>query len=371
MPIKFRCPHCQQFLGISRAKAGNITDCPTCGRTIRIPNLDGTVDALPDPKLNLQDAGLRDALASLASLDDVVAAQDSADPQDKLESVPFVVPHDSRSRDIVEPAIVEAAAIIEPQVEIPPANQTLTPSAVATAPDPLAELATRAAAPPTAAPPVRRHRRKGGGALLMGAVLLAFLAGMGIGYSIGRASSKSIPHTEQPEVAVNPPANPAKPLAPQAQLPAANLNGRVTIQGTLTYQTANRQTLSDSDARILIFPEKHPGQVKLPIQGFRAGADPADRRVAEASLQALGGDYTTADKGGRFMRQLPPGTYHLLLISRYSPRDENAQLIDPVRDLAAAYFDRPQLLVGQVNYHYVKLTPGTQSETIDYQFSGP
>ena len=199
----------------------------------------------------------------------------------------------------------------------------------------------------------------------MGAVLIAFLAGMGIGYSIGSAPNKPIPHAEQPEVAATPPANPAKPVAPQAA------NGRVTIQGTLTYQTANKQTLSDSDARILIFPQQHPGQVKLPIQGFRAGADPADRRVAEASLQALGGDYTTADKGGRYVLQLPSGTYHLLLISRYSPRDENAQLIDPVRDLATAYFDRPQLLVGQVNYHYVKLTLGTQAETIDYQFSGP
>ncbi|MCA9088048.1 MAG: hypothetical protein KDA90_05360 [Planctomycetaceae bacterium] len=365
MPIKFRCPHCQQFLGISRAKAGNITDCPTCGRTIRIPNLDGTVDALPAPKLNLQDAGLRDALASLASLDDVAPANESADPQDRLESVPFVVPSDSRARDIVEPAIVEAAAIIEPQVEAPPINPPAAPSVARPDADPLAELATQVPAPTTATPPPRRLRRKGGGALLMGAVLIAFLAGMGIGYSIGSAPNKPIPHAEQPEVAATPPANPAKPVAPQAA------NGRVTIQGTLTYQTANKQTLSDSDARILIFPQQHPGQVKLPIQGFRAGADPADRRVAEASLQALGGDYTTADKGGRYVLQLPSGTYHLLLISRYSPRDENAQLIDPVRDLATAYFDRPQLLVGQVNYHYVKLTLGTQAETIDYQFSGP
>ena len=34
MPIKFHCPHCEQFLGISRGKAGALTDCPSCGRTL-------------------------------------------------------------------------------------------------------------------------------------------------------------------------------------------------------------------------------------------------------------------------------------------------------------------------------------------------
>ncbi|MBC8290234.1 MAG: hypothetical protein H8E37_07945 [Planctomycetes bacterium] len=70
MPIKFRCHHCRQFLGISRAQAGGIVDCPTCGRTIRVPDLDGTVSPLPRPGLDPQDSKLAAALSELASIGD-------------------------------------------------------------------------------------------------------------------------------------------------------------------------------------------------------------------------------------------------------------------------------------------------------------
>lgn len=69
MPIKFRCQHCRQFLGISRSKAGEIFDCPTCGWTLRVPDLDGTIRPLPDPGLNMQDSKLAKALDELASMD--------------------------------------------------------------------------------------------------------------------------------------------------------------------------------------------------------------------------------------------------------------------------------------------------------------
>lgn len=69
MPIKFRCQHCRQFLGISRAKAGEIFDCPTCGWTLRVPDLDGTIKPLPGPGLDLEDSKLAEALDELASMD--------------------------------------------------------------------------------------------------------------------------------------------------------------------------------------------------------------------------------------------------------------------------------------------------------------
>tara|TARA_R110002072_G_scaffold155657_2_gene306003 strand:- start:11436 stop:12782 length:1347 start_codon:yes stop_codon:yes gene_type:complete len=69
MPIKFRCQHCRQFLGISRSKAGEIFDCPTCGWTLRVPDLDGSVKPLPDPGLDMGDSKLARALDELASID--------------------------------------------------------------------------------------------------------------------------------------------------------------------------------------------------------------------------------------------------------------------------------------------------------------
>ena len=43
-------------------------DCPTCGRTIRVPDLDGTVKPLPKPGLDPKDSKLAAALNELASI---------------------------------------------------------------------------------------------------------------------------------------------------------------------------------------------------------------------------------------------------------------------------------------------------------------
>jgi hypothetical protein len=37
MPIRFRCPHCQQLMGIARRKAGQAVQCPTCKATVTVP----------------------------------------------------------------------------------------------------------------------------------------------------------------------------------------------------------------------------------------------------------------------------------------------------------------------------------------------
>src|SRR5215216_3266212 len=80
MPIKFRCTHCNQFLGISRAQSGTIVDCPACGRSIRVPNLDGTAAPLPKPAIDLSDRGLASALEQLASLEAGVANDETRPP---------------------------------------------------------------------------------------------------------------------------------------------------------------------------------------------------------------------------------------------------------------------------------------------------
>jgi phage FluMu protein Com len=37
MPIKFRCNHCNQLMGIARRKAGTDVHCPTCNGVLRVP----------------------------------------------------------------------------------------------------------------------------------------------------------------------------------------------------------------------------------------------------------------------------------------------------------------------------------------------
>jgi hypothetical protein len=37
MPIRFRCPYCNQLLGIARRKGGTQVACPTCQRQVNVP----------------------------------------------------------------------------------------------------------------------------------------------------------------------------------------------------------------------------------------------------------------------------------------------------------------------------------------------
>jgi len=37
MPIRFRCHHCNQLMGIARRKAGTMVQCPTCHAQVQVP----------------------------------------------------------------------------------------------------------------------------------------------------------------------------------------------------------------------------------------------------------------------------------------------------------------------------------------------
>ncbi len=53
MPIRFRCPHCHQLLGIARRKAGSHVHCPTCNASLLVPATDEASDEpeIPSPDL--------------------------------------------------------------------------------------------------------------------------------------------------------------------------------------------------------------------------------------------------------------------------------------------------------------------------------
>jgi hypothetical protein len=49
MPVRFRCPYCNQLLGISRRKAGQVVRCPTCAGQVVVPSPDGEDEPKPGP----------------------------------------------------------------------------------------------------------------------------------------------------------------------------------------------------------------------------------------------------------------------------------------------------------------------------------
>ncbi|MDZ4688115.1 MAG: hypothetical protein SH850_23825, partial [Planctomycetaceae bacterium] len=187
MPIKFRCSYCRQFLGISRNRAGEVFDCPTCGRSIRVPGLDGVVAPLPELELNSADAHLARALDELAALANgnpipqpVAAAVADAEAE---AQIPQPLP-EPEPMELPLPAMV--TPISPPGLAISSASE---PAAMASLADllPLAETVPS----PTVLPPVPTGLPLSRGlmAIVLLAPTVALLAGLQVGWWLGRAGT--------------------------------------------------------------------------------------------------------------------------------------------------------------------------------------
>jgi hypothetical protein len=355
MPIKFRCPHCQQFLGISRSKAGAVTDCPTCGRTIRVPDLDGKISPLPKPKLDYADTGLARALSELANLG--VAGEPQGDGSTRHSPQPEAIV-------LAPPPVVEAVSLPVPLPPEPmPHVDSAAPAALPVSqtkpgtqsPDalwgPMEELA---ALRPASRREAAAAPRPASFPLLVG--IACGLLGLGAGFLLGRMTGDSSETTNPPAVAPQavppvpapaPAGQPAEEVSPPAQVLPASDRQRA-IEGRVTYVNADGESRPDSGARILVLPATREGASKLAVDSFRTGASDADLRVAQASIRALGGDFVLAGPDGHYEIQLPAaGKFQLLMVSKYQGRGSGSEG-DPAGIAALKnWFDKPQLLLGQ------------------------
>lgn len=367
MPIKFRCEHCRQFLGISHTKSGSLVDCPTCGRTIRVPDSQGHVQPLPEPKLNLKDVKLATALEELAMFgqeasrepESAVAVADPEEAAPKLPVAPPIVPVPIR----IEPVVVSKPI----PIDIP---DTQKPAAVASMHE-LAALANQSAVRdlaseqpvvdvellPRLQPPPSSEIKRVGVSWIVIALLIGFIAGFGVG-RLDRsavASKEPVGADGKPAVSnANAPANGANPSGPS-----------IAVRGRITYQTDSGDRQPDRGARVLLLPEKRSGTTKLAVNGFRSVDADADSQVAAASLRALGGDIVIVDDEGNFAStSLKPGTYRILALSHFQPRDERTATEPAVKALLDTYFDRPEQLLGKCRYQLAELKVSGQAPAL-------
>jgi hypothetical protein len=358
MPIKFRCPHCEQFLGISRAKAGTVTDCPTCGRTIRIPNLDGTRAPLPAPQLNLNDDQLREALGALASLG---AKQDPSPlPEAAAERQPIRRTEPAPQAKLVprfeeEP---EVLAVAVPHVEDASDFSLVSDREV------FEQLNRIPVVAPSRGSDVTRKIQVGPVGLFLAAFCSA-VCGVGIGYAFTRAKTTPMPAAaaSQPDAATLPPATPK----PESE-PAPTAQTGVT--GTVTYENSPGQSRPDAQARILLLPMQRAGTARLAAIGLRVGAEETDQKLLQAGVAALGGAMTLADENGRFaLPAVPAGWYGLLVVSHYQSRPQNLPVPGACRSLLEKYFERPEEGLGHVQLHFQELDLDGPREGIVVHFA--
>lgn len=362
MPIKFRCNYCRQFLGISRAQAGGIVDCPTCGRSIRVPQLDGSQQPVPQPELNLQDAHLARALEELARLGSADSqlgasqAEGADDPEEAENEIP---------QPILEPIPIEVPipptpiAITTPDPTEEPPQTAVAPVSALTA-DLLSELATLSPAPASPAAAVtsdasaarpRDTQRSTRSSLAASGVLLclAFLLGMLVERFVrvleSKTPSDSPAAREEPAVAA-----------------VSQLTGRIT------YKSADGTSQPDRGARVVAFPMERRGDVRLSVQGLRPADSDADARVASAGLSALGGGLATANDAGQFELTIPAGTYQLLILSHFKARDPQQVTPPELSRLLEMYFDKPDDLLGQMQFEFGPLRIKGTGDVRDQSF---
>lgn len=139
------------------------------------------------------------------------------------------------------------------------------------------------------------------------------------------------------------------------------------LTGRITYKTKEGESQPDRGARILVFPQTRSGQVKLSVVGFRPADEPADQSVANAALQALGGAAATVDSDGKYRLPIEAGTYRLLIVSHFQPRDDSP--VDPeLEKLLALYFENPDELLGRVQHQFSPLRIKGSGDVWDQSF---
>lgn len=356
MPIKFRCPHCEQLLGISRSKANAVVDCPTCGRQLRVPGPDKQLAPIPDPQLDLGDAQLAEALRELAAI-----------PEGSDEGLADTPAPEARRQPVQVMAVPLPEAPAPKAKLVSPRRSSRETSAQAETnegEDPLVSLTEAADWDDVndVDPPWYRHPAARAALVLLAAGLF-----FGLGYyvrdlremAVAEAASRKEEESRQRAV---------------ARKAAAGIRDLLpAIAGRISYVTENGNLRSDRGARLIALPQQRKGDVRLSIVGFRSGDSEADVAVARAALRALGGDMAVADTEGQFQVLLPEaGNYHVVVLSRFQPVPPEKVAPPELMRILARDFDRPEQLLGHTQYHWADLPfRGEETRDWDYVFAHP
>jgi len=316
--------------------------------------LDGTVQPMEQPERNIEDTHLNRALDELARLVEApvqtVSTKATSEEGEEAENqIPQPLP---------EPIPIEVPLPPTPVIVQPPTNAVLATAENGSSLNGnlLSELAALSAgappaeferpAPLVAQSPRLESRSPSSSLLLAGLALVMFMTGMmteRFTRLLEGRGARSDSSTETKPVADN------------------------LLSGRITYKTKEGESQPDRGARILIFPQTRTGQIKLPVVGFRPADSLDDQAVANAALRALGGAAATVGEDGRYQLPIEAGTYRVLVLSHYQPRDDSPA--DPDLDkLLHDYFDKPTELLGKIQFRLAPLRVKGTGDIWDHSF---
>ncbi|MCR9199218.1 MAG: hypothetical protein NXI04_11275 [Planctomycetaceae bacterium] len=399
MPIKFRCRFCQQFLGISRSRAGAIVDCPQCGRSIRVPELDGRTRRLPAQPVPGRDESLISALSELSSLTEHPTGQIQPEPL-PAEEVPVTA---------VEPALHAnalaahdtAAAATSPEVEIISREQdwehgempAATTSQLPTA-DELSKSLSEIAAFETSAPSVSdellrdmRHSRRDDAWRSVTTVLFLLLGLAGgtaggwwltrtgfLPTAIAEADDAQQPADDDDRSKDIDPNLPSREelthtAASQPREATDDYAGRV-IRGRIEYVSEAGHLLPDEGALVLLLPQARQGTSLLDGGNLRLSTDAPDFRATVAAMNVLGAAATKTDENGNYtLHHERSGDASVIVVSQHLPRAVDSPVPADIQNTLLNWFESPTHVTGKL---MVGSEVAPESGVLDFQLGvGP
>ena len=318
-------------------------DCPQCGRSLRVPDLDGRTRSLQDPASSAkQDSELLSALSELSVLneasDDVTAddAPDSGSAASKsvvsLEPVSTSEPVDIGVQPVTSAPVAEDEP--EEPVAIQESLEELASFGTASGPNVSGELLSE-----------MKQLNSGRISLLLTAagILLLLAAGFAGGwFAAGYRNGATETETTQPG---EPPQQQPKKDKVEPQLSPDEF----AVQGVVRYQDSAGQLQPDDGAVVLLLPAERIGSVKLNARSVRRPADHPDRTITEAALHSIGADAATADENGRFVLT-GRGTAKavVVVVSKHLNRPEDVDPAESVIQILESYFDSTSHICGRL-----------------------
>ena len=404
MAIKFRCPHCQQLLGISTTKGGAIVDCPACGRSVDVPT-EGGVAKRTEPKQQPdRDAGLLNALQELSALGDQTTTdagslpRSKAVPRERKSPVPRSSTPDSSSsagidRDTmrivplanthtnhgtgatqkdVRSALTKMAhfenaepLILDEQLETdaiesnPAHGSAVSKSAIKYSPrdldSALQELADVTHETPSATSRDGHANLESASKRSQLLPLMFALPAFAIGLLLGTFWKSHGPlNTSEPTTK-------AIKAIPAATIPAPNPDER-RINGFVSYVDDSGSTTADAGATVLLLPSENTTRLRLDARPLREATDSRARQAIEAALNTLGGCVSQTDSSGKWTANIPANTtFNIVVISRHRSRTESQPVPADALTSLSNWFDSPLHIVGRLAVQQTIMPPTSDS----------